>query len=431
MQFLFKCINAIFINVKIKRMKQLIKFTLLVFATILLQSFNIESSIEQIKIPTLYLGKNYTFCFENISLTLFDGGAVSQIRYGSNRIIINNIKGEWTAYGAPSDMPGQTIKIKFTESSIELSYTLIRNGSGEPSVLIDGTGRRYQLCKSEVANNNQPNSSAQDYLKNSFNNKNPNLNLDDFTIVENLVVMNNDISTSITNWQNAKSACDRLGEGWRLPTQNDLSVMYRNKDKIKNLSDGAYWSSTTMVVKESEYRQGEGAWTLNFANNSWGGERFIVGEFNGRILENLLHVRAVRDKMPNDLEKSFSDLTKSDHNENSNFLKNNSFLIGTYKSLNPSLSEIEFKILDNEIVMHLTKKDGSVDKMNLLKNLNDTCYFLHKSENVNRNIPYKVVFIKPTENKKAEIKIIYPKGQIINAFKLNVLILKDVPDWMN
>jgi hypothetical protein len=46
------------------------------------------------------------------------------------------------------------------------------------------------------------------------------------------------------NWKDAKSACAKLGKGWRLPTENELSVMYKYKDRIGGFANKGYWSST-------------------------------------------------------------------------------------------------------------------------------------------------------------------------------------------
>ena len=46
------------------------------------------------------------------------------------------------------------------------------------------------------------------------------------------------------NWKDAKAACAKLGKGWRLPTKNELNVMYKNKRKIGGYANGYYWSST-------------------------------------------------------------------------------------------------------------------------------------------------------------------------------------------
>jgi hypothetical protein len=45
-------------------------------------------------------------------------------------------------------------------------------------------------------------------------------------------------------WKKAKKKCKKLGKEWRLPTKEELDIMYRNKDIIGNFFDSAYWSST-------------------------------------------------------------------------------------------------------------------------------------------------------------------------------------------
>jgi len=58
-------------------------------------------------------------------------------------------------------------------------------------------------------------------------------------------------------WDDAKKACADLGSGWRLPTKNELNLMYLNKDKIGGFSRSFYWSSTEI---DNDY-----AWGQNFS----------------------------------------------------------------------------------------------------------------------------------------------------------------------
>ena len=46
-------------------------------------------------------------------------------------------------------------------------------------------------------------------------------------------------------WKNAKGICATLGPGWRLPTKEELYILYQNKNKIGNFSKYGYWSSST------------------------------------------------------------------------------------------------------------------------------------------------------------------------------------------
>lgn len=46
------------------------------------------------------------------------------------------------------------------------------------------------------------------------------------------------------SWETAKKACAELGEGWRLPTKDELNEMYLNKDKFGAFTLDNYWSSS-------------------------------------------------------------------------------------------------------------------------------------------------------------------------------------------
>ena len=58
-------------------------------------------------------------------------------------------------------------------------------------------------------------------------------------------------------WEDAKKACAALGDGWRLPTKDELNILYENKDKIGGLIHqlrSPYWSSTEPVATLRGYR---------------------------------------------------------------------------------------------------------------------------------------------------------------------------------
>ena len=45
-------------------------------------------------------------------------------------------------------------------------------------------------------------------------------------------------------WEKAVEYCKSLGEGWRLPTKDELNKMYENKDKLGGFGEGWLWSSS-------------------------------------------------------------------------------------------------------------------------------------------------------------------------------------------
>jgi hypothetical protein len=45
-------------------------------------------------------------------------------------------------------------------------------------------------------------------------------------------------------WLEANKACNALGDGWRLPTKEELDNLYNHKEDIEGFADMPYWSST-------------------------------------------------------------------------------------------------------------------------------------------------------------------------------------------
>ncbi|MBP3643998.1 MAG: DUF1566 domain-containing protein, partial [Alistipes sp.] len=83
---------------------------------------------------------------------------------------------------------------------------------------------------------------------------------------------------AISGWRDKYPAfkwCADLGEGWYLPSKEELLTIYKNKDKVNpNLTDklsNLYWSST-----EDDYQWSSGdfcAWLVNMNNGDTGIDR--------------------------------------------------------------------------------------------------------------------------------------------------------------
>lgn len=78
-------------------------------------------------------------------------------------------------------------------------------------------------------------------------------------------------------WKDAKKVCKKLGDGWRLPTREELHLMWLNRDTIGGFAAAFYWSS-------SEYNK-YNAWNQAFNNRNQ--------YASGKVFTN--YVRAVRD----------------------------------------------------------------------------------------------------------------------------------------
>ena len=59
--------------------------------------------------------------------------------------------------------------------------------------------------------------------------------------IGNLEIMTEDLGRM--DWMEATKACADLGDGWRLPTKDELNILYENKDKIGGFAYTYYWSS--------------------------------------------------------------------------------------------------------------------------------------------------------------------------------------------
>ena len=61
--------------------------------------------------------------------------------------------------------------------------------------------------------------------------------------IGNLEVAQNNFP-GLFNWANAKASCSKLENGWRLPTIDELNILYQNRSKITGIGNLTYWSST-------------------------------------------------------------------------------------------------------------------------------------------------------------------------------------------
>ena len=89
-------------------------------------------------------------------------------------------------------------------------------------------------------------------------------------------------------WREAVKACSSLGDGWRLPTKDELNLMHINRVVIGGFANKYYWSSTESNSND--------AWGQNFgrcvSGNIFGSSE--TGRYGfSKLATNF--VRAVRD----------------------------------------------------------------------------------------------------------------------------------------
>ena len=75
----------------------------------------------------------------------------------------------------------------------------------------------------------------------------------------------------IFKWAEAKKKCENKGDGWSLPTKEELVEIYQYRDTIKGFTDSWYWSLSTdkssTFFTDSDINPDYGnAWNLIFSN---------------------------------------------------------------------------------------------------------------------------------------------------------------------
>jgi hypothetical protein len=66
------------------------------------------------------------------------------------------------------------------------------------------------------------------------------------TVTIGLEVMDNDLGQM--TWYDATKKVAELGEGWRLPTKDEVeNILFTNKSKIPNMKPHTYWSSSEPI----------------------------------------------------------------------------------------------------------------------------------------------------------------------------------------
>ena len=99
------------------------------------------------------------------------------------------------------------------------------------------------------------------------------LKIKNTTTGEEFEVAEKNLSTQMT-WDEAKRACSELGNGWRLPTKEELKEIYTqlHKKGRGKFKDAGYWSGTEMDMDDGAYHVT--FLTNGYANGASKGEVF-------------------------------------------------------------------------------------------------------------------------------------------------------------
>ena len=72
------------------------------------------------------------------------------------------------------------------------------------------------------------------------------------------------------NWNDAVKFCTDLGDNWKLPDEDELNILYQNKDQIGSFKEEYYWSSRVSEIFEAivqDFEYGDNAPFQKTANH--------------------------------------------------------------------------------------------------------------------------------------------------------------------
>ena len=74
----------------------------------------------------------------------------------------------------------------------------------------------------------------------------------DYARIGDIEIMSEDLGKM--NWQDANEACKNLGNNWRLPTKEELNILFLNRDFIGDFAKFNYWCSSEYDELSSWYQ---------------------------------------------------------------------------------------------------------------------------------------------------------------------------------
>lgn len=109
----------------------------------------------------------------------------------------------------------------------------------------------------------------------------------------------------LMTYPESKIACEKLGDGWRIPNKEELEIIYRyyKNGVLKKLNPESYWTSTR--IEPNHFGCSSCVYTKSF----WDGS-FSILQFNCCHEAHLIAIKAALPKTPNSIpQNKFSEET--------------------------------------------------------------------------------------------------------------------------
>jgi hypothetical protein len=196
---------------------------------------------------------------EKYELNLVDGtGSVTWVKYNRSGDILNSGRGTWSmsndaVYG------GLYERLTVNIPTGQMKFLVVRTSRGAIQELQDESAykRNFQPCTGILSGGSNQTQKIIQY------NPNASMIIGTPITIGSLMIASKDMPEPL-DWWEAKEECLRLGDGWRLPTKEELDLIYENKSRIGVFKNGGYWSISQSANRITNDGVLILAWTKNF-----------------------------------------------------------------------------------------------------------------------------------------------------------------------
>ena len=195
---------------------------------------------------------------EKYELNLVDGtGSLTFVQYNRSGVIVKTVSGTWSMRDEGVYGPFERLTVNIPVG--QMKFLVVRTSRGAIQELQDESAykRNFQPCTGIFSGGNNQTQKIIQY--------NPNASRIIGTPIRigNLMIASKDMPEPL-DWWDAKEECLKLGDDWRLPTKEELDLIYENKSRIGIFRNGGYWSISQSANRMTNNGELILAWSKNF-----------------------------------------------------------------------------------------------------------------------------------------------------------------------
>jgi hypothetical protein len=199
-----------------------------------------------------------------------DAKLLTYKKYDSDGNLVQTLNGTYQLQD--EGVYGPALKVVASINGNTLKWLVIRDGGGQVQELRDeSAGRVWSPCKSQefIIENKKSQVETQNssLIEGSGSSRNktfvPSQIIGKTTKIGKIEIAQNDFSWQM-DLDEAIKTCEQLGNGWRLPTKDELNIIFKNKSTIKGFIKQKYTNEYWSSEKYSE--RGEFWWIQDMIN---------------------------------------------------------------------------------------------------------------------------------------------------------------------